>query len=166
MKYLVKITALVLALGFTFSACQKDYDSTPDVTKDPVANPLRGSFSCTMNGENFTAEVKTATLKDGMLMITGTQYGESRTAGTYVQVALVIPTYAGPSTYNVNNLASIAIVRSDANGWSANYASQSNDNYFVKVEGVYKGTFQAALVNNSDPNDKILIENGKFDITE
>ena len=165
MKYLVKIAAFMLALGLTFTACQKDYDSRPDLQKDPTPNPLKGTFTCTINGGNFVAETKSATLSDeGMLAITGTRYAASREAGTYEQVTLIIPSYAGASRYNVNNNAAIGMLKADANGWSATYSSEFNENYFVQVEGSYKGTFQAVLVNNDDPSDKIQIENGKFEI--
>lgn len=164
MKYLVKIAALMLTLGLTFTACQKDYDSRPDVTKDPAPNPLRGTFTCTINGGDFVAETKSTTLHEGMLTITGTRYAASREEGTYEQITLVIPNYAGASRYNVNHNAAIGMLKADANGWTATYSSESNDNYFVQIEGSYKGTFQAVLYNNDDPSDRIQIENGKFEI--
>lgn len=164
MKYVFKLAALALTLGLGFSACQKDYDATPDVNKDPVQNPLSGSFTCTQAGFNFTADSKSSSLKDGVLMISGTKYDDNKTPGVYEQITLVVPNFNGNGTYGVNGSAQIIFVRTTSEGLTYTYTSDYNENYFVKVEGSYKGTFQAVVSNTSDNSDKINIEAGKFDI--
>lgn len=163
MRYLVKYTVFALALGLGLSSCQKDYDATPDVAED-APNPIKGTFTCTQNGYMFKAETKSKKLEDNVWTVSGVKYADSRDSGAFEMITLLIPNYSGAKRYPVNTNAEIIFTRSTADGFISTYRSVGNDNYFIDLSAQFKGTFQATVVNVDNPDDRFVIENGKFDL--
>lgn len=168
MKQIFKLSALLIALCFSFVSCQKAYDPTPDVTKPDGTNPFKGSFSCKIDGDVFIAEQQTATLNDvngtKVLTVTGIQYGFERNDKNFRTVSLVINGYNGNQKYAVGGNVQVSYTIM-VDGFATNYTSTlTNTNYHITTTGNYVGTFNTAVTEVGAPNNKIALTEGKFDI--
>lgn len=170
MKY-IKLVAAALSLLIGFSACQKPYDPTPDVKENTTQNPLKGKFTCTENGFQFTASEKGYTLVDNdngtrTLSIWGTKFADQKVANEYERINLIIQDYKGPGKYTCNDGAIIVYTRSIQNGKLYTFTSDANPNYFVQVSSEFKGLFNSTVTNTQDINDRFQIVDGVFDVTQ
>lgn len=168
MKQIFKLSALLVALCFSFASCQKDYDSTPDVVEPTAVNTLKGSFTCKINGDVFIAEQKTATLTDvngvKTLNISATVYGADRTSNDHQTINISIPNYDGNKKYPIGGTAQIAYTIVVDN-FATNYTSSiTNANYHVTTTGSYVGTFNTAVAEVGNTSNKVALTEGKFDI--
>ncbi len=164
MKYFIKLTALAVVLGLGFTACQKDYNPTPGVEVPNPQNPLNGTFSCLIDGQQFKAEAKTYSYDadNKILVMQGTKYAENRAPGVYQQVVITIPNYDGAKRYNITGAANITYISTSEQGVASTYTALSNENYYVQTEGNYKGAFNVVVANASNNTERIIISEGKF----
>ncbi|RYD98088.1 MAG: hypothetical protein EOP54_08785 [Sphingobacteriales bacterium] len=155
--------AVVLGLGFT--ACQKDYSPTPGIELPDPQNPLSGTFSCLVDGQQFKAEAKTYSYDADTktLVMQGTKYAENRAPGAYQQIMITIPNYDGGKRYNVTGAANITYIVINEQGSVATYNALSNENYYVQTEGNYKGAFNVVVANASNNTERVILSEGKFD---
>lgn len=165
MKYFIKLTALAAVLGLGFTACQKDYNPNPGVEIPDQQNPLSGTFSCLVDGQQFKAEAKTYSYDadNKILIMQGTKYAESRVSGAYQQIVITIPNYDGGKRYNITGAANITYTVINELGSVATYNALSNENYYVQTEGTYKGAFNVVVANASNNTERVIISEGKFD---
>lgn len=165
MKYFIKLTALALVLGLGFTACQKDYSPTPGIEVPDPQNPLSGSFTCLLDGQQFTAETKTFNYNGDTktLMMEGKKYADNKAPGVYQQIVITIPNYDGGKRYGITGAASITYISTDASGSNTTYTSINNENYYVQTEGTYKGAFNVVVANTADNADRVVLSQGKFE---
>lgn len=164
MKYFIKLSALAVVLGLGFTACQKDYSPTPGIDLPDPQNPLSGTFSCLVDGQQFKAEAKTYSYNADTktLVMQGTKYAENRAPGVYQQIVITIPNYDGGKRYNVTGAATITYITTSEQGVASTYNALSNENYYVQTEGTYKGAFNVVVANASNNTERITISEGKF----
>ena len=170
MKKFIQFSLVALSALIGFTACQKDYDATPDVVKNPTSNFFNGSVSCTIDsGFYFVSEVQqaTTTTNNGIksVGISGTRYDESRVAGVSKTILVSIGNYTGAKKYGVPNEATIMYIDAKKDGTTVTYRSSiPNPDFHVTTTGEYQGTFSATLVDQNNANNKIQVVNGKFDL--
>ncbi len=164
MKYFIKLTALAVVLGLGFTACQKDYSATPGIELPDPQNPLSGTFTCLVDGQQFKAEAKSYSYNADTktLVMQGTKYAESRATGAYQQIVITIPNYDGGKRYNITGAANITYVAINEQGGSTTFNALSNENYYVQTEGTYKGAFNVVVANVSNNTERVTISEGKF----
>ncbi|OJV55909.1 MAG: hypothetical protein BGO31_17640 [Bacteroidetes bacterium 43-16] len=165
MKYFIKLTALAVALGLGFTACQKDYSPTPGIEVPDPQNPLSGSFTCMLDGQQFTAQTKTFNYNGDTktLVMGGTKYADNKAPGVYQQIVITIPNYDGGKRYGITGAASITYISTDVSGSNTTYTSINNENYYVQTEGTYKGAFNVVVANTADNADRVVLSQGKFE---
>ena len=168
MKQIFKLSALLLALCFSFVSCQKDYDATPDIAEPATNNPFKGSFTCKIDGDMFIAEQQTATLTDvngvKTLTVTGIQYGFERDDKNFRSVGFTISNYDGNKKYAVGGNTQV-VYTIMVDGYATHYTSNTaNANYHVTTTGNYVGTFNTAVAEVGNTSNKVVLTEGKFDI--
>jgi hypothetical protein len=167
MKQYIKLAVLALGLGLSFSACQKDYDATPDIVKDPALNPMKGTFECMVNDDKFIAEGNTASLVevDGIktLTIQGTKYADNKKPGVLQQVVLTFPDFKETGRFTTGSgKVIITFINAGEGGSRTIYTSTMDEVSFAEIAGTYKGTFSCVVVNAQNSSDRIVISEGKF----
>ncbi|RQO30521.1 hypothetical protein DBR32_13230 [Taibaiella sp. KBW10] len=168
MKQIFNLSALLLALCFTFASCQKDYDSTPDVTEPITDNPLKGNFTCKINGDLFIGEQKSAKVTEvngvKTLTVTATRYGAERTTSDYQTVSIGISNYNGNAKYPISGTTQIIYSIVVNNATTTFTSSITNPNFYVTTTGNYVGTFNATVAEVGNTSNKAVLTEGKFDI--
>lgn len=167
MKQYIKLAVLALGLGLSFSACQKDYDATPEIVKDPALNPMKGTFECMINEYKFTAEGNTADLQEvndiKNLVIQGTKYADNKKAGVFQQVVITFPNYKESGRFTTGSgKVNISFINVGEGGTRTVYMATMDENSFAEVAGSYKGTFSGVVVNAENAQDRIVISEGRF----
>lgn len=168
----MKKIGLLLAVGiFSLTACQKDYISNPDNT-EPTPNPMRGTFTCFINGDPFEGEIKDVyhNTADGLntMTFTATEYYPTRRPADYRTITLTIANWEGPKDYQFSSEASGVYKRAYTDQPDQLFNKQVYDEdsklSITQYDSEAKGTFNAKLVNAINNADTVYITNGEFSI--
>ena len=155
MKNLMKILLPVLALGLTFTSCKKDDDGLlGDDTTD------KWFFSCDIDGDDYTVTGLGAYVTD--FTDDYTIYGVDNPGNT-VYIALAKGSTEG--TYSMDDEIYAYVVYTDGTAY-ATIIGDGNGTVTItdySTESV-SGTFSFTAHNFDNPDEKVTVTNGEFNV--
>lgn len=154
------------------ASCSSNYDATP-TNNSNVRNPLQGSFTAVVNGEQFVADEKsffdTTINKIRSISIAGLEFSTDRNPKRSKTITLNIPNYTGPHGYVIDGMNSAQYIISDTNGVKT-YNAYAGDGMsridITQVSPNLEGTFQlkVILAGTNQPHDTLTVAEGTFSI--
>ena len=171
------VRPLALALLVACSGCESFWDSLkPKDELPPATQKGARTLGFKLNGEIWEGNgIQQGQLIDDRLSIKSQRFLEGDDEDRFY---LFIREYDGSmnvelsnSTVNINKPYRTVILRVRREGSSKRYENDSNHTIttefskFDSVERIMAGRFHGTLVNDQDPNDTMVVTDGRFDVT-
>ncbi|GAB1462622.1 Riean_0653 family protein [Pedobacter sp.] len=164
----LKIPLLLILFFSLLAACKKE-----KLTKETQVGA--NTFSCKINGKVYKrqSDFLSETLTGGLYRSSGNKYKLSVSAVMFrndkanyvIDVSTSGFMNTGAITLDSENIAGITIISG-----GVRYVSKPNGQGFINIKfidtvnGICAGTFEFVVSNINDPNDKIYVTEGRFDV--
>jgi len=163
---------LVAASG---TSCSTAYDATPAVPgRDTIKNPLRGTFTATLDGVEFVANAKYVSDQtvNGVrtLTVTGVMDSPNKDPETNKTLSFTITNYEGPKTYDISsnvvgmyiykekNVATTFLARNGEPEWTVTITNDVGN-----IEGTFNWVVAPGGIGTADNHN---VNNGSFSISK
>ena len=170
------VRPLALALLVACSGCESIWDSLkPKDELPPATQKGARTLGFKLNGEIWEGTGARGLYLNDVVDIRASRFLEG---GDEDRFYLFIKEYDGSmnvelsnSTVNINKPYRTVILRFRREGSSKRYENDSNHTIttefskFDSVERIMAGRFHGTLVNDRDPNDTMVVTDGRFDVT-
>lgn len=157
------------------SSCSSEYDATPTVAgRDTIKNPLRGSFTATLDGVEFVANSKYVSDQtvSGIrtLTISGVMDSPNKNPETNKTISLSITNYQGPKTYPIQLGTVGTYINLDKSVPTPYLAKTGDTTYLITItkdQGDVEGSFNFVVAPNGlGSADNHNVNNGSFSISK
>jgi len=178
MKRFLQLSLLLAGISWmtATTSCQKEYNATTADDTIKTRNPFQGTFTCTINGEIFTADSKTFSdvTVEGVrtLSLSAMRYNYDRDPQIYKVMTFTITPYEGTKGYPISGWGVSAVYMdvqknpADTRTYNAKVIDESSNINMTSDATNFTGTFNFELkpVGSSNDSFNLKVTNGTFDL--
>ncbi|RYZ40054.1 MAG: hypothetical protein EOP49_29810 [Sphingobacteriales bacterium] len=178
MRKILQLALICTGIGIVAASgtsCSSVYDATPAVPgRDTIKNPLRGTFTATLDGVEFVANSKYVSDQTingtRTLTVTGVMDSPNKDPETNKTLSFTITNYEGPKTYEIqSNVVGLYVYQEK--GVSTSFLARNGDPAWTvtitKDQGDVEGTFNWVVAPGGvGTADNHNVSNGSFSISK